>query len=85
MSFFEQILNAAAKYFGDTVKRLGAGFVDVLVPLLIHLDGAKGKTVTVKYSKLKKKTQKLAVSKVITFTNKGYGTKTYTKASGKMR
>ncbi len=42
----------------------------------------KAKTATVKYSKLKKKTQKLAVSKVIRFTNKGQGKKTYKKKSG---
>lgn len=42
----------------------------------------KPKTATVKYSKLKKKAQALAVTKVITFTKKGQGTMTYTKASG---
>ena len=42
----------------------------------------KAKTATVKYSKLKKKTQKLAVTKVITFTKKGQGTVTYAKVSG---
>ena len=42
----------------------------------------KAKTATVKYSKLKKKAQTLAVTKVITFTKKGQGKMTYTKASG---
>ena len=42
----------------------------------------KGKTATVKYKKLKKKNQKLAAAKVITFTNKGQGAKTYTKTKG---
>lgn len=42
----------------------------------------KAKTATIKYSKLKKKAQTLAVTKVITFTKKGQGTMTYTKASG---
>ena len=42
----------------------------------------KGKTAAVKYKKLKKKNQKLAVTKVITFTKKGQGKLTYTKASG---
>ena len=42
----------------------------------------KAKTATVKFSALKKKTQTLAVSKVITFTKKGQGTMSYTKASG---
>jgi len=42
----------------------------------------KPKTATVKYSKLKKKAQTLAVAKVITFAKKGQGTMTYTKASG---
>lgn len=42
----------------------------------------KGKTATVKYAKLKKKTQRLGVTKVITFTSKGQGAKTYVKKSG---
>ena len=42
----------------------------------------KAKTATVKYSKVKKKAQTLKVSKVITFTNKGQGAKTYVKKSG---
>ncbi len=42
----------------------------------------KAKTATVKFKKLKKKNQTLAVDKVLNFTNKGQGTLTYTKASG---
>ncbi len=42
----------------------------------------KAKSPSVKYSKLKKKTQTLGVSKVLKFTNAGQGTKTYTKSSG---
>lgn len=42
----------------------------------------KGKTATVKYKKLKKKTQTLSVFKVLTFTNRGQGTLTYAKVSG---
>lgn len=42
----------------------------------------KAKTATVKYSKLKKKNQTLAVTKVIKFTKKGQGTISYAKASG---
>ena len=42
----------------------------------------KAKTATVKFSKVKKKNQKLAVTKVIKFTNKGQGSKTYVKKSG---
>jgi hypothetical protein len=42
----------------------------------------KGKTAKVSYKKLKKKAQTRKVSRVITFTNKGQGTKTYTKKSG---
>ena len=42
----------------------------------------KAKTATVKYKKLKKKAQSLAVSKVLTFSKKGQGTVTYTKKSG---
>ena len=41
----------------------------------------KGKTVKVKYSKVKKKAQKLSVAKVITFKNKGQGTLTYKMTS----
>lgn len=42
----------------------------------------KAKTVTVKYAKVKKSAQKLAVTKVISFTNKGQGTRSYKKLSG---
>ena len=42
----------------------------------------KGKTATVKYSKVKKKNQTLAVSKVLTFVDKGQGQLTYAKVSG---
>lgn len=42
----------------------------------------KAKTVTVSYSKVKKKSQKLKASKVISITKKGQGSLTYTKASG---
>lgn len=43
----------------------------------------KGKTAKVKYKKLKKKNQKLAVSKIITFTKKGQGTMSYKLVSAK--
>lgn len=42
----------------------------------------KGKTATVKYSKVKKKNQTLSVSKVLTFVDKGQGKLTYAKVSG---
>ena len=42
----------------------------------------KGKTAKVKYRKVRRKTQKLSVSKVIKLTNKGQGRKTYKKISG---
>ena len=42
----------------------------------------KAKTANVKLSAVKKKSQTLAVSKVVTFTKKGQGTLTYAKASG---
>ena len=42
----------------------------------------KAKTAKVKYSKLKKKNQTLAVNKVMTFAKKGQGKLTYNKASG---
>lgn len=41
-----------------------------------------GKKVTVKYKNVKKKAQILGVTKVIKFTNKGQGAKTYVKKSG---
>ena len=43
----------------------------------------KAKTTKVKYKKLKKKTQKLAVTKVIKFTKKGQGKMTYKLVSAK--
>lgn len=43
----------------------------------------KARTATVKYSKLKKKTQKLAVFRIITFTKKGQGTMSYKLVSAK--
>ncbi len=42
----------------------------------------KGKTAAVKYSKLKKKSQKLSVSKYIKFISKGQGKLTYFKVKG---
>ncbi len=42
----------------------------------------KGKTATVKYKALKKKTQYLGVAMVIKVTNKGQGTRSYVKVSG---
>ena len=42
----------------------------------------KAKSAKVKYSKVKKKAQALAVSKVIKFSKKGQGTLTYAKSSG---
>ena len=42
----------------------------------------KGKTAKVSYKKLKKKARKLAVSKVLKFSNKGIGKLTYKKTSG---
>ena len=42
----------------------------------------KAKKVSVRYSKLKKAPQKLSVSKVIKFSNKGQGSKIYKKISG---
>jgi len=43
----------------------------------------KGKTAKVKYSKLRKKAQKLKVGKVMTFKNKGKGTLSYSLSSAK--
>ena len=54
-----------------------------LEPMKTNPLKVKGKTVTVKYSKLKKKTQYLPVSKVIKFTKKGKGTIRYSLTSAK--
>jgi len=43
----------------------------------------KAKTAKVKYKKLRKKSQKLAVTKIINFTNKGQGSMTYKLVSAK--
>ena len=43
---------------------------------------ARGKTAKVSFSKLKKKNQKLPVSRIIKFKNRGNGTKTYKKTGG---
>lgn len=48
----------------------------------INTLAVKGKTVTVKYKKLKKKAQKLKVAKVIKVTNKGQGKLSYARVSG---
>ena len=45
----------------------------------------KPKTAKVKYSKLKKKSQKLKVSKVINFIKKGEGTMSYVQKSNKKK
>lgn len=64
-----------AKYTGT--KNLTFKITKAANPLKI-----KAKTATVKYTKLKKKAQTLGVSKVIRFTNKGQGAKSYAKLSG---
>ena len=43
----------------------------------------KGKTITIKYSKIKKKAQKLKATKAIKFKDKGQGTKKYVLSSAK--
>lgn len=63
-----------APYYGEALVLLDIGERNTLA--------AKGKTASIKYSKLKKKNQTLAVSKVIKFTDKGKGTKSYAKKSG---
>jgi len=42
--FFEKTLDGASKDFGYTIERLDTCLVDILVPLLIHLDGAQADT-----------------------------------------
>lgn len=59
------------------VPECGCSKTTVANPLKI-----KGKTAAVKYSKLKKKNQTLAITKVIKFVKKGQGKVTYAKASG---
>ena len=75
----------AGKY-SVTVTGKGIWRGSIVLPYTIDKAGntlkVKAKTAKVKFSKLKKKSQKLAVSKVIKLTNKGQGAITYTKASG---
>ncbi len=40
-SLFKKILHRAAKDFSKTKDRLRAGFINILIALLIHLDGAE--------------------------------------------
>lgn len=84
------------EYLPDNPKNVGTYTVTVIgkgnytgsAKALYKIDKAsnplkvKGKTVKIKFSTLKKKTQSLAVSKIITFTKKGQGTMTYSKSSG---
>ena len=39
--FFKQVFNGASQNPGDAVESLGACFVDIFVPLLIHLNGTE--------------------------------------------
>ena len=64
------------KLLGYITVRSGDGIQDDN-PLAV-----KGKTATVKYKKLRKKSQTLSVSKVLAFTRKGQGKLTYAKVSG---
>ena len=43
-SFFPKILHCAAKDFGKAENRLRAGFIDILVVLLVHLDRPEADT-----------------------------------------
>lgn len=79
-----------------TAKHPGTGFVTATSPgigsLVIRVDVQKlentlsisgeTKTTTLRYSKLKKKAQKLSITKVLDFFDKGKGAKTYTKVKG---
>ena len=73
-----------SKYIGDAFPECTAldesGFQ--YLNLSANTLSVKGKTAKVKYKKVKKKTQALAVTKVITFKNKGQGTLTYKKYYG---
>ena len=54
----------------------------ILMTRLLNKLSVTGKTATVKYSKLKKKSQKVKRSKVLTLNTPGIGEKTYTKKKG---
>ena len=56
--------------------------IDWTIDKAENIISIKGKTAAVKYKKLKKKNQILTAGKVFTFTKKGQGRLTYTKASG---
>ena len=40
-SVFQQILHLTPDYAGELIHRLRLGFVDVVDPLLVHLDGSE--------------------------------------------
>ena len=81
--------NASSKNAGKyTVTIIGKGKYTGTTKATYTIKKAKnpmkvtGKTPIVKYNKVKKATQKLAVSKVLKFTKKAPGIVTYTKAKG---
>ena len=60
-----------------------SGFIDPVTVKAANPLKISGKTATIKYSKLKKKSQTIAVTKVIKFTNDAKDKKTYTLSSAK--
>ncbi len=73
------LMPAVTVSWGGTALRQGKDY------RLDYNNNIKAKTATVKYSKLKKKAQTLAVTKVIKFTKKLNDKKTYTLVSAKKR
>ena len=65
-----------------TCKHCTATKTEEIAKLKANTLNVKGLTATVKYKKVKKAAQQVALSKVIKLTDAGQGTKTYAKVSG---
>lgn len=73
---------AAVKVTFKGSKYSGSKVIKFTINKAANTLNVKARTATVKFKAVKKKTQTLAVSKVMSFTNAGQGSKTYVKASG---
>lgn len=66
----------------DSEKYSGSKTIYFTINKAANTFKIKAKTATVKYKKLRKKTQAIKVASVIRFVNKGQGAKTYVRVSG---
>lgn len=73
--------------YSDGIKVYGSWSQtkSIVFPKLTNTMSVKAKTASVKFNKIRRKTQTLVVSKVINFKKKGQGAKTYSKVSGNKR